>query len=77
MGHTGGAVGGTSVLLLSLPCCSQSSHEGHPKNNSDIRDCASKLAPICVAILTNLEDASGIKELAISLAELVVDFLVQ
>ncbi|KAF6779149.1 hypothetical protein AHF37_01494 [Paragonimus kellicotti] len=78
--HTGGAVGGTTVLLLSLPCCrstnGQPKHElvQHDQHNPDVIAQTSKLPPICVAILTNLEDASGISDLAVSLVELVTDF---
>ncbi|TGZ75485.1 hypothetical protein CRM22_000343 [Opisthorchis felineus] len=80
--HTGGAVGGTTILLLSLPCCKWSNgheyvREDAPSNLCDFTARSAKLAPICVAILTNLEDASGIKDLAVSLVELVSDCILR
>lgn len=64
MGHTGGAVGFTSILFMSLPSIMTS--------NRDVTDApcsAPHLPPICVAILVNLEGAREVGKLAIQIAE--------
>ncbi|XP_018648616.1 family S12 unassigned peptidase (S12 family) [Schistosoma mansoni] len=107
--HTGGAVGGTTVLLLSLPLlCNNdnipnmtneintiaSKDNNHnfissihnntmiisPVNKMypvDVRTKAANIPPINVAILTNLENVSGISELAINLSELFLDYAIK
>ncbi|CAH8490959.1 unnamed protein product [Heterobilharzia americana] len=90
--HTGGAVGGTTVLLLSLPLFLSNEtnklnsndqilsikntdcKDNHNKYPTDIRVKSANIPPINVAILTNLENVSGISELAIHLAELFLDY---
>ncbi|CAL8105090.1 unnamed protein product [Calicophoron daubneyi] len=90
--HTGGAIGGTTVLLLSLPY-HQSNNTTVPSSqilenrikipdsstsslmhSPDMDFLASKVPPICVAVLTNLENASGISQLATALAELFTEY---
>ncbi|CAH8466661.1 unnamed protein product [Schistosoma mattheei] len=107
--HTGGAVGGTTVLLLSLPLlCNNDNipnktNEGNTfsttdhnhnfissvQNNTviispvnkiypvDVRIKAANIPPINVAILTNLENVSGMSELAIHLSELFLDYAIK
>ncbi|VDM17566.1 unnamed protein product [Hydatigera taeniaeformis] len=65
VGHTGGAIGFTSILFMSLPIAATSTSD-----ESDDPSSASHLPPICVAILANLENAKGIGQLAIHLTEL-------
>ncbi len=60
VGHTGGAIGFTSILLLSLP---EFDVSRHPQSGSQ------GPPPICIAILVNGEGASGIGSLALNLAE--------
>ncbi|KAM7537960.1 hypothetical protein Aperf_G00000077585 [Anoplocephala perfoliata] len=62
VGHTGGAVGFTSVLLMSLPILPETE--------------PSRLPPICAAILVNLESASGVGLLAIQIVEAITDSLI-
>ncbi|CDS41718.1 beta LACTamase domain containing family member [Echinococcus multilocularis] len=64
VGHTGGAVGFTSILFMSLPIVMTSNREDAAATCS-----VSHLPSICVAILVNLERAMGIGELAIRLTE--------
>ncbi|CAH8445227.1 unnamed protein product [Dicrocoelium dendriticum] len=69
--HSGGSVGGTTVLLLSLPCEIYS--ERRQERSVDLASQISQLPPICVAVLCNLEDAPGMTDLAVTLVELVAD----
>lgn len=62
VGHTGAAVGFTSILLMSLPILTK------PE--------PSQLPPICVAVLVNLESASGIGSLAVQIVEAITDSLI-
>uniref|UniRef100_A0A5K3FZ12 Beta-lactamase domain-containing protein n=2 Tax=Mesocestoides corti TaxID=53468 RepID=A0A5K3FZ12_MESCO len=64
VGHTGGAVGFTSILLLSLPICMEQMCQSAPSLVQ-----ISQLPPICVAILVNQEGAHGIGSLAIQIVE--------
>ncbi|VDQ10460.1 unnamed protein product [Trichobilharzia regenti] len=92
--HTGGAVGGTTVLLISVPLLKDEvKHLNSTKINSsiendnaknidrkyptDIRLKSADIPPISVAILTNLENVSGISGLAIQLSELFLDYALQ
>lgn len=71
--HTGGAVGGTTVLLMSLPSAKQ-----NPASTAITNAQSAALAPpISVAVLTNLEGAHGILKLAVSLAEIFTDYAVE
>ncbi|VDN35804.1 unnamed protein product [Dibothriocephalus latus] len=81
VGHLGGAVGGTTALLISLPVrpseeSSMPSLESGRRPLFDTNTCASGLPPIAVVILANLEHASGIGTLAIQLVELLTAELV-
>ncbi|THD20398.1 Beta LACTamase domain containing family member [Fasciola hepatica] len=72
--HTGGAVGSTTALLLSLPCCSNAGTVRPEHGDPEEFTAAISLAPpICVAVLTNLEDSSEISQLAVSLAEVFTE----
>ncbi|KAL5104431.1 Serine beta-lactamase-like protein LACTB mitochondrial [Taenia crassiceps] len=64
VGHTGGAIGFTSILFMSLPSVVTSN-----RDDTDAPLSVSNLPPICVVILVNLEEARGIGELAIHIAE--------
>lgn len=72
--HTGGAVGSTTALLLSLPCCpvadTDQPEHGDPE---EFTTAMSRAPPVCVAVLTNLEDSSEISQLAVSLAEVFTE----
>lgn len=78
VGHTGAAVGFTSLLFMSLPLLSQTigreekCHESVVVESQQI----SHLPPICVAIMVNLESANGIGLLGIQVAEAFTQALV-
>ncbi|VDP82202.1 unnamed protein product [Echinostoma caproni] len=74
--HTGGAVGCTTALLLSLPCCPTSEpafDRPEHQDNEEFTTAISRVPPVCVAVLTNLEDSSEISQLAVSLAEVFTE----
>nr|CDS27660.2 thioredoxin peroxidase [Hymenolepis microstoma] len=63
VGHTGAAVGFTSILLMSLPIVT----------GTESPVVSQQLPPICVAVLVNLESASGIGKLGIQIVETVTE----
>lgn len=65
VGHTGAAVGFTSVLFISLPV---------PVGvEAEAPIC--QVPPICVAVLVNLESAAGVGVLGMQIAETLTDAL--
>ncbi|KAM3182838.1 hypothetical protein ACTXT7_011544 [Hymenolepis weldensis] len=63
VGHTGAAVGFTSILLMSLPVVM----------GNESPTISQKLPPICVAVLVNLESANGIGTLGVQIVEAVTE----
>lgn len=77
MGHLGGATGGTTAFLITLPLPiprkEQSTHYSEIQSRNQI---ASQLPHIAVAVLTNLENASGIGALALQLSDVFTSAIV-